>query len=77
MTGLRSPGIYARRMILEIIKDTKAQRGKNNDILQPIFQNAETDKDKFERILKGMTIDQQKELIGTMGKLTKGGKAGK
>ena len=77
LSDVRTPGIYAKRKILQIINDTKQDMKKNNDILQPIFQNAEPDKDKFERILKGMTLDQQKELMGTMGKLAKSGKTGK
>ena len=67
LNDIRSPGIYAKRHILEIVTETKSQRGKNNDMLLSV--DSKKNKEQFEKMIQGMTRKQVRRLMGMAGKM--------
>lgn len=72
LNDVRNPGVYAKRHIMELIDETKGQRDMFNKLMHPLADKHEIwdrNKEKFVKLIAGMSKTQQKKLMGTMSKM--------
>ena len=65
MHDVRSPGVFAKRRIMEIIQESQGKMKKNRDILHSIAPgtNRGGDRDKLAKLISRMTDEQCKKLL--------------
>ncbi len=71
MNDVRNPGIFAKRKIVKIIRETGSQMKRNHNLLDSLLpaRNPDSDKKQLEKMLRGMTAEQIRKFIETDGKI--------
>lgn len=71
MNDVRNPGVFAKRKLMAILRESERQRGKDSDLMNSIVSKDASDKDQFEKMLKGMTSEQVKKIMKAAGKIVR------
>ena len=75
LNNVRNPGVFAKRKIMKLIRETEYQRTKDGNLLGSLLpaSNPDSEKEQLEEMLGGMTPEQIRKLLKAaekMGKLS-------
>ena len=69
MNDVRNPGIFAKRKIVKIIRETGSQMKRNSDILHSLKPAEDTEREKMAELFSGMTAEQRRKLTKMVEKM--------
>lgn len=71
MNDVRNPSIYSKRRLMELLKESQAERRKDDSFLFSMVPKPKEDKEGLTKLLSGMTDAQIRKLIKTAEKMGK------
>lgn len=71
LNDVRNPGLFAKRKIMKLIRETGSQMKSNSDLLHSLEPEADTGVERIAELFSGMTDDQVRKLIKMAEKMGK------